>query len=292
MKRLTERLAAYFALTKPTINLLVVVTGAAGLVLEGGYNADPLRFGAVLLLLSLASGSASALNQYIERERDARMARNRFRRPLPSARIGEREALVFALALGIAAVTGFLMLFTWLAAALSAATILFYALFYTIYLKPRTHWNIVIGGAAGAMGPGISWAASAGSLAWTPFILFAIIFFWMPPHFWALALCLRDDYIATGLPMLPLVVGESETWKRIMRYTRITLAFTAALAFTGPGPIYAVAAVVLGVLFILRAATARRTRSISDTWKVFGYSIVYLLALFTFLIVDHGITLF
>ena len=171
-----RKLPELLQLTKPTIMLLVVLTGAAALVLEGGLNRRPLLFAAVLLGLTLAGGSANALNQYFERDIDARMSRTRRKRPLPKGTVTPREALVFAVTIGILSIVLFAAVFNPLSAALAAATILFYGLFYTLYLKPRTHFNIVIGGAAGAMAPVIAWAAATGTLAWTPWILFAIVF--------------------------------------------------------------------------------------------------------------------
>jgi len=192
------RLRTYLALTKPTIMVLVVITGATGLVLQQDFTYQPWSALLVLCGLFLTGGSANALNQYFERDLDARMERTSKRRPLPMHRLGPNEALFFAVAIGVAGVLLFGLCFNLLSAALAGGTILFYGLFYTLYLKPRTAQNIVIGGAAGAMAPVIAWAAAAGDLSLTPWVLFLVIFLWTPPHFWALALYLREDYEAVA----------------------------------------------------------------------------------------------
>jgi protoheme IX farnesyltransferase len=283
------RIKAYLILTKPSIMLLVIITGAAGLVLEGSLNSQPLRFGAALLLLAMAGGSANAFNQFFERERDAVMERTRKRRPLPNGSVNSVEAFVVASSLGLGSVVFYALYFNTLASLLSAGTILFYALFYTIYLKPRTSQNIVIGGAAGAMAPVIGWAAAAGSLDVIPILLFLIIFLWTPPHFWALALCLKEDYKKVGLPMLPLLVGDAATWKLILIYVLFTIVISLAPLFFGVGILYGLVAAGLGWVFLRRTLKARSSGTIKAAWGVFGYSIVYLLALFTALMADKGI---
>jgi len=288
---LNQRLAAYISLTKPTIMLLVVITGAAGLVVEGSLLATPGRFALALLLLAMAGGSANAFNQAFERERDAIMERTRRRRPLPSHKIGAVEAFLVASSLGVGSVVFYWLYFNAFAALLSAGTILFYALFYTLYLKPRTPQNIVIGGAAGAMAPVIGWVAGAGTIGVVPVLLFLIIFLWTPPHFWALALCLQDDYKKVGLPMMPLVVGEAKTWKMIFAYVILTLAVSIAPLFFGIGALYGAAAVGLGIVLYRKTVKAMRAESHKASWGLFGYSIVYLLGLFIALIVDHGVRL-
>lgn len=288
---ITRRLGAYYSLTKPTIMLLVAITGAAGMVVEGHLLRTPFRFAAALLLLMMAGGSANAFNQAFERDRDALMERTRRRRPLPSGRIGAGEAFVVATGLGVASVVLYGLLFNLLAAILSLATILFYALFYTLYLKPRTPHNIVIGGAAGAMAPVIGWAAAAGSLGVEPVLMFLIIFFWTPPHFWALALCLKDDYRRVGLPMMPLAIGDAGTWRLIVVYVLVTLVVSLAMLFFGAGMLYTATALVLGGLFLRKTLRAQAQQSLRAARGLFGYSIVYLLALFTALIVDRGLML-
>lgn len=289
LRWLTERLSAYISLTKPTIMLLVVLTGAAGLVLQGGLAEHPGLFALALLFLAMAGGSANAFNQYFERDRDAIMKRTRRRRALPLGRITPAEAFVFSMLLGIASTVGFWLVFNPLSALLSLATIVYYALFYTLYLKPRTPENIVIGGVAGSMGPVITWAAAAGSMAVEPWLLFAIIFFWTPPHFWALAVYMRDDYVDVGYPMLPVVAGERATWNRSLVYAGITLATSFALIGFGTGWLYAAAAVGLGAWFVRQLVKARREENSLSARAAFGTSIVYLLALFTAMILDRSI---
>ena len=271
--------------------LLVAITGAAGLVLEGSLLNDPVRFTVALLLVSLAGGSANAFNQAFERDRDGQMERTKKKRPLPAKKISAVEAFVVASTLGVVSVVSFWYWYNPLAALLSAGTIIFYAFFYTLYLKPRTPQNIVIGGAAGAMAPVIGWAAGSGTLGVEPILMFLIIFFWTPPHFWALALCLKEDYKRVNLPMMPLIIGDARTWKLIVIYTILTLAVSGGLFFYGTGILYAVTATGLGALFMRKIIKARSDASVKSAWGVFGYSIVYLLVLFIALIVDKGISL-
>jgi heme o synthase len=291
LRAVASRISAYFSLTKPTIMLLVAITGAAGLVVEGSLLHSPDRFALALLFLCMAGGSANGFNQAFERDRDARMERTRRRRPLPGGKITATEAFVVSSLLGIFSVIGYWFLFNHLAALLSAGTILFYALFYTLYLKPRTPQNIVIGGAAGAMAPVIGWAAGAGSIGVVPVLLFLIIFFWTPPHFWALALCLKEDYSKVGLPMMPLIVGDKGTWRQIFVYVILTLAVSIAPAFFGVGVLYLVAAAGLGSLLLRKTILAMRLATVKAAWGLFGFSIVYLLSLFTALMVGKGLSL-
>lgn len=281
-----QRLSAYLALTKPTIQLVVVLTGAAGLVVEGSLAGRPMTFIGALVLLAMAGGAANAFNQAFERNVDAAMTRTRKRRPLPLGVIQPWEAFLFAGLLAAISIFGFWVAFNLLSALLAAGTILFYSVFYTLYLKPRTPQNIVIGGAAGSMGPVITWAAAAGSLSLAPWLMFAIIFFWTPPHFWSLAIYHKDDYRTVGYPMMPVVAGETRTWMQILMYTVITVASSLGLVVTGSSFLYGVVALVLGGLFLRKALEARSSREAKDARGVFGYSILYILALFTLLIMD------
>ena len=217
------------------------------------------------------------------------MTRTQKRRPLPLGTLTPREALLFSIITGFAAVLLFWLFFNLMAAMLALFTISFYSFFYTIYLKPRTPHNIVIGGAAGAMAPVIAWAAAAGTFSVIPWLLFAIIFFWTPPHFWSLALCLKDDYVKADLPMLPTVEKDSVTWKLIIRYTVITLLFSISLSLSGAGLLYFVVASVLGWLLLKKTIVAKRLTTKVASRKVFRFSIVYLLLLFTALILDKGL---
>ena len=281
----------FLQLTKPTIMLLVLLTGASALMVEGSMMSDPLGFLLVLLGLFATGGCANALNQYFERDIDAQMERTAKKRPLPSGRISPGAALVFTICLGIFGVVLFAVAFNWVSAALALATVLFYGFFYTLYLKPRTHFNIVIGGAAGAMAPPIAWAAATGSVAAVaPWVMFAIIFFWTPPHFWALAYCLRDQYKKVDYPMLPVVKGGPETLRQIVMYTVLLIAITLLMPLSQVGVIYIALAVVLGAVFLMLALKVRSTGEIRDSWGLFGYSIVYLLVLFTGIMVDAALT--
>ena len=281
-----RRILHYINLTKPTIMLLVLFTGGTALVMEGSLVHEPVKFLLVLLGLYLAGGSANALNQCFERHIDANMSRTSSRRPLPQGRIGVVEAFAFSILIGVAAVLLFALYFNWLSALLALATILFYSLFYTLYLKPNTDQNIVIGGAAGAMAPIIAWAAASGTITLAPIILFAIVFLWTPPHFWALALFCSEDYKRVNLPMLPVSRGEAFTYRWILYYTLAVIVCSLTLVIAGAGWAYVAAAVVLGGLFWRRAQAAMRVRDARAQRRLFGYSIVYLFGLFIAMIVD------
>jgi protoheme IX farnesyltransferase len=278
----------YLSLTKPTICLLVLITGAAALVWEGSLSHDPLAFILVMLGLFFTAGSANALNQYLERDRDKLMKRTAKRRPLPMGRIKPVHALVFAVAIGVIGVALFALRFNVLSALLSLATIIFYAFFYTLYLKPRTAQNIVIGGAAGAMGPVIAWAAAtdAAGMTWVPWAMFAIIFLWTPPHFWALALCLQEDYKANPLPMMPNVAGEKSTLRQMLVYSVALVGISLSLAWAQAGLVYIIVAVITGGLFLWKSVLSLQQQTTRQYWGLFGYSIVYLFALFIAMMVD------
>ncbi len=284
------RLRHYIQLTKPTIMLLVLFTGGTALVMEGSLLDEPGKFLLVLLGLYLTGGSANALNQYFEREIDAKMERTARRRPLPLHYLGEREALIFAVTIGLVGVLLFGFFFNWLTALMSLATLLFYALFYTLFLKPHTWQNIVIGGAAGAMAPVGAWAAATGQTAVAPWLLFLIIFLWTPPHFWALALYCKEDYIKARLPMLPVVKGDDATYKQILIYTYALILVSLAVFAVGAGWLYLVVAVGLGAYLLRKALMARRLKTVPAMRGLFGFSIVYLFALFLALIADFLVT--
>ncbi|MCC6476807.1 protoheme IX farnesyltransferase [bacterium] len=277
----------YINLIKPSIMLLVGLTGAAALMLEGSLLHDPLRFWAVMLGLMLTGGCANGFNQYFEREIDAQMGRTKNRRPLATGALNPTPALLFILACGVGAVTLFGVMFNWLAALTSFLTIAFYSFFYTLWLKPRTHLNIVIGGAAGAMAPVIAWAAATGSVALTPWLLFLIVFFWTPPHFWALALCVKKDYERVKIPMLPVIKGDHETRRQILLYTAGLFVISLLLH---AGILYLAAAVVLGGIFLYKAWKMVKQADQSAAWGLFKYSIVYLTALFVVIMADSVIS--
>jgi protoheme IX farnesyltransferase len=277
----------YIELTKPRIVALVMVTALAGVVAEGSLLHDPLRLLVVLVAIMMTAGSANAFNQYFERDLDAQMERTRTRRPLPLHRVSPSRALAFAIGIGAVSVLLLFLFGTPLAAWLALGTVVFYGFFYTLWLKPRTVHNIVIGGAAGAMGPVIAWAAATGRLAPAPILMFLVIFLWTPPHFWALALCLQDDYRKVRIPMLPIVKGEAETYRQIERYTWVLVLVTLLMPFVRAGGlILAVIALVLGTGFLWKALRARRLATVAAARGVFAYSIVYLFVLFLGMIAD------
>ena len=277
----------FIELTKPRIVALVIVTAVAGLVVEGSLLHDPVKFALVLFAITLTAGSANAFNQYFERDLDAVMARTRAKRPLPLHRVPPAAALAFAIGIGALAAALLWVVANPLSAFLAIGTVVFYGFFYTLWLKPRTVHNIVIGGAAGAMGPVIAWAAATGGLGLAPVLMFLVIFLWTPPHFWALALCIQDDYRMVGIPMLPIVKGEAETFRQIEAYTVVLVALTLVMPFVDAGGlILGVISLVLGGIFVAKAIRARREGSIGAARGVFAYSIVYLFVIFLGMIAD------
>lgn len=257
------------------------------MVLEGFAWRSPGKMGLALLAIILTAGSANSLNQYLERDLDAIMARTRQKRPLPRGLLAPRQALAFGIALGIAGVALLAWANNLLSALLALSTILFYAIIYTLWLKPRTPYNIVIGGLSGATAPLIGWAAAVGHLAPLPIILFLIIFFWTPPHFWALALWTKEDYQAARVPMFPVVFGEARTRAQIVKYLLILLPLTLLLALWGYcGWIYGGLATFLGIGFIRKAWLAWQTGTREAAYHLFGYSVLYLLVLFAGMMLD------
>ena len=282
-------LSHYFSLTKPSIMLLVLVTGATALFLEGSVISEPGKFTLILLGLYLTGGGANALNQCFERNIDSQMKRTRLRRALPMKKISVRHAFIFSISISVAGVLIFWMVFNWLSAALAGGTILYYSLFYTLLLKPHTTQNIVVGGAAGAMAPIIAWAAVTGTTALTPWILFLLVFFWTPPHFWALALYFKEDFKEANLPMLPVIKGDDITLKHMLIHLLILLAISAALFVYQSGILYLIVAIVFGVIFLKKILDAKKIKSPQLYWGVFNYSIVYLFVLFIVIVADNFI---
>jgi protoheme IX farnesyltransferase len=286
---LQKKVSYYFQLTKPTIMLLVIITGATALVMEGSLLSQPGNFLFVLIALYLTGGSANALNQYFERDIDSLMERTKNRRPLPLGRIKATNAFIFSVSIGVIGVLMFGLIFNWLTALLSLATILFYSLFYTLYLKPNTRNNIVIGGIAGAMAPVGAWTAATGEFALAPWILFLIIFLWTPPHFWALAAFRTEDYKKSGLPMLPVVKGVDFTMKQILIYSIILVAATLSLYWVYSSWIYLAVAIVTGFMFLKKSYLAKKDQSQKQLRGLFGYSILYLFALFFTIIIESSV---
>lgn len=282
-----SRINDYIALTKPSIMLLVLFTGASAMVMEGSLLHRPGLFLLVLLGLYLTGGAANALNMYLERDIDSRMSRTAKRRPLPTGRLRPAQALTFAIAIGVIGVLIFWYFFNLLTAALSLSTILFYGFFYTLYLKPNTPQNIVIGGIAGAMAPVGAWTAATGEMAVAPWILFLIIFFWTPPHFWVLAQQCEDDYRRARLPMMPLVAGKAATNRQILAYTVILFGVSLSLVVFGAGWLYGTTAVGLGGFYLIKTVQLYRSPRYSLLRSLFGFSLLYLFGLFTAVIVDR-----
>jgi protoheme IX farnesyltransferase len=279
------------ALTKPRVMSLVVFTGLAGMLAAPVLPPLALGFTAILCI-ALAAGACGALNQWYEADLDAKMRRTA-KRPLPAGRMDPQTALHFGVGLGGFSVFLMGLATNWLAAILLAASILFYVLVYTVWLKPRTAQNIVIGGAAGAFPPLIGWVSATGHFAPLPLLLFAIIFLWTPPHFWALSLFVRSDYAAAGIPMLPVVAGVTNTRRQIFLYTVPMAAAAVAPWLLGlAGPIYGISAAILSFVFLVLAARVLANRAtdaarMEPEKHLFAFSVLYLFALFTVLVADR-----
>jgi len=283
----------FVALTKPRVMTLVVFTGLCGLLAAPGHIHPVLAFTAILCI-ALGAGAAATLNQWYEADIDAKMKRTA-NRPLPAGRMDRQSALHFGVGLSFFSVLLMGVATNWLAAAVLAVSILFYVFVYTIWLKPRTAQNIVIGGAAGAFPPVIGWAAVTGDIGALPVALFMLIFFWTPPHFWALALFVKTDYAAAGIPMLPVVSGEVVTRRQIWFYTAImAVAAMAPVLLRLTGPIYGTTALLGTALFVIMAFQILRRREsdparMAPERRLFKYSILYLFLLFGAVVVDRWV---
>ncbi|WP_341631212.1 heme o synthase [Sphingomonas agri] len=281
----------FLALTKPRVMSLVVFSGLCGLLVAPVRLPLVLSFTAILCI-ALGAGACGALNQWYEADIDAKMRRTASR-PLPAGRMERQSALHFGVGLGGFSVLLMGLATNWLAAALLAVSILFYVLVYTVWLKPRTAQNIVIGGAAGAFPPLIGWVAATGHVSTLPLLLFAIIFLWTPPHFWALSLFVRSDYAAAGIPMLPVVAGHETTRRQIFLYSLPMAAAAVAPWLLGlAGLVYGGCAAVLSFVFVVLAGRVAASRSTEpkemDAEKhLFAYSVFYLFALFAVLVADR-----
>ena len=281
----------FFALTKPRVMTLVIFTGLCGLLAAPGSIHPVIGFTAILCI-AVGAGGAAALNQWWEADLDAGMKRTSAR-PLPTGRMQREDARDFGVLLACASVVIMALAVNWLAAAILALSIVYYAVVYTIWLKPRTPQNIVIGGGAGAFPPMIGWMAVTGDITAMPILLFAIIFFWTPPHFWALALFVQSDYAKVGIPMMPVVRGAKSTRRQILAYCVLLVPMAAApWMIGGTGPIYGLTALALSFAFLaLSLPVAFRAAEEGDRMlpekRLFGFSIVYLFALFGALVVDR-----
>ena len=281
----------FFALTKPRVMSLVIFTGLCGLLAAPGHIHPVLGFTAILCI-ALGAGGAAALNQWWEADIDAGMKRTA-QRPLPAGRMQRTDARDFGVALSFASVLIMGLAVGWLAAAILALSIVYYAVVYTIWLKPRTPQNIVIGGGAGAFPPMIGWVAVTGDVTAMPILLFAIIFFWTPPHFWALALFVQSDYAKVGIPMLPVVKGQKATRRQILIYSILLVPIAAApWLIGGTGVVYGVAAIALTLAFLFLSLPVAFREAVDGDGKkpekrLFVFSVFYLFALFAALVVDR-----
>ena len=277
----------YYALTKPRVVQLLVFTAIVGMFLAtpGMVPWDVLVFGSIGIGLAAASGAA--VNHILDQRYDATMARTR-NRPLPSGRVNERDAFAFALALGLLGLGILALLVNPLTAVLTFVSLIGYAVVYTVYLKRATPQNIVIGGAAGAAPPVLGWAAVQNDISGYALLLFLIIFTWTPPHFWALAIARRRDYENAEIPMLPVTHGEALTKNFVVYYTILLVIVTLLPFLTGmSGPLYLLSAVLLGCGFLYYALRLKLDNDARTAMKTFSYSISYLVALFSFLLLDH-----
>jgi len=277
----------FIALLKPRVMSLVVFSGLAGLLVAPG-SIHPVLGAVAVFCIAVGAGASGAINMWYDRDIDAVMTRTRGR-PIPMGKMPPAEALSFGIVLAVFAVALMGLAVNWAAAALLAVATLFYVFVYTMWLKRRTPQNIVIGGAAGAFPPMIGWTAVTGDVTIEPILLFALIFFWTPPHFWALALYRCGDYAKAGVPMLPVVSGARETKKQILIYTVLLLPLAVAPWWVGiAGLAYAATAVVLGLLFLAGAIAVWFDATDKAARRLFGFSIFYLFALFAMLIADSN----
>jgi heme o synthase len=279
----------YVALLKPRVMSLVVFTALVGLLRAHGGMHPVLGF-AALVAIAIGAGAAGSLNMWWDADIDARMARTA-QRPVAAGRITPGEALAFGVVLAVASVAMLGLFAGWLAAALLAFTIFFYAVVYTMALKRWTPQNIVIGGAAGALPPMIGWAAATGAVGLESILLFLIIFFWTPPHFWALALLRKKEYARADVPMLPVVAGEDETRRQILLYAAlVVLASLLPVVFGFAGLAYGALAALLGALFVALAFDLWRKRrggaAQAAARRLFAFSVLYLFLLFAALLVE------
>jgi protoheme IX farnesyltransferase len=287
----------WIALLKPRVMTLVVFSGVVGLlVAPGAMQMHPILAVTAILCIAVASGAAGAINMWYDRDIDLVMRRTA-KRPIPAGRIAPAAALAFGIWLAVGSVTVMWMATNLAAAAILALSIAFYVFVYTMWLKRRTPQNIVIGGAAGAFPPVIGWAAVTGDVTLVPILLFAIIFVWTPPHFWALSLWAHDDYARAGVPMLPVTAGARETRRQVMIYTALLAPLGLAPWLVGfSGPAYAVVAAVLGAMFLRHAVAVLRDaqddsgRSLTKDAPAkacFRFSLYYLFVLFGALAIDR-----
>lgn len=277
----------YLEILKPRVMSLVVFTGFVGLVVAPGHL-HPLLAAVAVLCIAVGAGAAGAINMWYDRDIDAVMRRTAGR-PLPAGRMLPGEALGFGAALAVGSVVMMGLAVNGAAAALLALTIAFYVFVYTVWLKRRTPHNIVIGGAAGSFPPMIGWAAVTGDVGWPAIALFAIIFFWTPPHFWALSVYRADDYAAAGVPMLPVVAGTRETKRQMLLYTLVLWPVALAPSLLGAaGVLYGAGALLLSAAFTASAILVWYDTTDRSARRMFAFSLLYLFLIFSLLLVDHA----
>lgn len=280
------RVSDYFTLLKPKVMSLVVFSGFAGLwIAPGAQDLHPFLMAVAMLCLAINAGAAGAINMWYDRDIDSVMRRT-MDRPIPKGRVEPEEALAMGIVLSIVSVMVMGLALNWFAAALLALANVFYVFVYTIWLKRRTPQNIVIGGAAGAFPPLIGWAAVTGDVSLMPVLLFTVIFLWTPPHFWALSLFANEDYKRAHIPMMSVVAGAASTKRQMLIYTLILMPVTLApwaLGFTSAA--FGMTAAALGGLFVVSALQVLRHEDLKYARRMFGYSIFYLFAYFTALMI-------
>jgi protoheme IX farnesyltransferase len=279
----------YLALMKPRVMSLVVFTAWVGLAIAPVHVHPVIAFTA-LLCIAVGAGAAGALNMWVDADIDGVMSRTA-RRPIPSGRVAPGEALAFGMTLAVGSVAVLGLLVNWLAAAMLGFTIFFYIVIYTMWLKRTTPQNIVIGGAAGAFPPVIGWMAATGGIGLEPVLLFLLVFFWTPPHFWALSLLRTDDYARARIPMLPVVAGAAETRRQILLYALVLVPIGAGPWLAGyADAIYAAVALALGGAMVAMAWRLKLERSAERAARfarqLFGFSILYLFVLFAVLLIE------
>ncbi|HVN00243.1 MAG TPA: heme o synthase [Caulobacteraceae bacterium] len=276
----------YVLLLKPRVMSLVIFTALTGLVCAGGHL-NPVLAATAILCIAVGAGASAALNMWYDADIDALMRRT-MSRPVPAGRVQGADALALGITLSLFSVALMGLAVNWLAAGLLAFTIFFYAVVYTMWLKRSTPQNIVIGGLAGALPPAVGWAAASGTAPLNAWLLVALIFFWTPPHFWALSLTTRDDYERAGVPMLPVAKGEAATRAQILIYSLILAPLALAPAATGlGGPVYLAVAAFGGAAFIALAARLAIRKDRADARRLFAFSILFLFLLFAALLGEH-----
>ncbi len=284
--RCEARVSDYFALLKPKVMSLVVFSGFAGLWVAPGAEAmHPFLIAVAMLCLAINAGAAGAINMWYDRDIDSIMERTR-QRPIPTGRVTPDDALAMGVVLSIVSVMIMGLALNWTAAGLLAAANAFYVFIYTLWLKRRTPQNIVIGGAAGAFPPLIGWAAVTGEIGWIPFILFAVIFLWTPPHFWALSLFANEDYKRARIPMMSVVAGAASTKRQMLIYALVLLPVSLGpWAMGHSSEAFGACAFALGALFVASTLQVWRHEDLKYARRLFGYSIFYLFAYFTALMI-------